>query len=231
MQLPAPPSDRLTLCNERRDFPQWHLGRSHFALWALNLDRATVRLRVQAAQCQLADYLLEGYCRQPHVTVGLCGFLSAAPQHADDFGPAALQQQLAALRQSRPTPFGLRLGGLGSFSSVPYLGVQADTGQLDLLHRCLTSAAMHSTAVPYTPHVTVGLYAGVWPLADLYAEFRRFDHQQPLPLTLRSISLVSYAASEIGGPLTTLADYDLAQGALRWSARLPSELQAFARVR
>jgi 2'-5' RNA ligase len=221
---------RFTLRNERRDFPEWHLGRSHYALWALDLDSAAVRQRVHAAQRHLADYLLEGYCRQPHVTVGLCGFLSAAPEHADDFGPAALQVQLTALRQLPPAPFGLRVGGLDSFSSVPYLGVQADAGALELLRQCLASAGMNATAGHYTPHVTVGLYAGVWPLSELQTQFDRFTDHGELRVPVRGISLVSYAASEIGGPLTTLADYDFARDNLRWTESLPSELQAFARV-
>jgi 2'-5' RNA ligase len=231
MNTTTHPSDSHTLCNVRRDFPEWHLGRRHYALWALQVDTAPVRQRMQDAQAHLVHHLLEDYQRQAHITVGLCGFLGAAPQHADDFGLADLQAQLTDLRQLRPAPFGLRVGGLASFTSVPYLSVQADAGHLEALRLCLAGAGMNAAPGPYTPHVTVGLYAGVWPLADLQAQFSRFTATDPLALTLHGISLVSYAPHEIGGPLQTLADYDFASGALRWSRSLPAELQAFAAIR
>ncbi len=228
MHKPVPPCDSFTLCNEQRDFPEWHLGRPHFALWALQVDTAALDRRIRAAQAHLAQHLLDGYVRQPHVTVGLCGFPTATVQHADDFAPQALQAQLAALRQARPRPFAIAVGGLASFTSAPYLRVQADTGHLDLLRQCLARAAMNSAPGHYTPHVTVGLYAGVWPLPVLEAQFSRFDDGADLVVDVRGISLVAYAAPEIGGPLQTLADYDFATGALRWSLGLPAALQAFA---
>lgn len=231
MNTTTPAADSHTLCNVRRDFPEWHLGRQHYALWALQVDTAPVRQRMEDAQAHLAHHLLEDYRRQPHITVGLCGFLSATPQHADDFGLEALRAQLTALRQVRPVPFSLRVGGLASFTSVPYLSVQADAGHLEALRLCLAGAGMHSPPGHYTPHVTVGLYAGVWPLSDLQEQFSRFTGTAPLPLTLRGISLVSYAPHEIGGPLQTLADYDFESGTLCWSSGLPAALQAFAAIR
>lgn len=222
----------FTIRNVRRDFPQWHLGRTHYALWALPLDTAPVRQRVQAAQSLLAHRLLPGYCRQPHITLGLCGFLSTAPQHGDDFGSTALQRQLDALRLARPQAFDIAMGGLQSFSTVPYLTVQADADTLNTLRLCLAQTEMDSAPGPYTPHVTVGLYAGVWPVAELQKEFERFAMSDTKALGLRvpGISLMSYTANEIGGPLQTLAEYDFASGALHWSETLPAAWQAFAAI-
>lgn len=230
MHQPAPTRDLFTLCNVRRDFPEWHLGRPHYALWALQVDTARVRQRVQAAQAHLAQHLLDAYLRQPHITVGLCGFPTATPQHADDFGPATLQAQLAALRQARPQPFAIGVGGLASFTSVPYLRVQAEARHLEALRQCLASACMNATPDQYTPHVTVGLYAGVWPLSVLEEQFRHFADGGDLALDIRGISLMAYAAAEIGGPLQTLAAFDFASGELHWCDPLPAALQAFARL-
>lgn len=227
---PSRPAPAFTLRNERRDFPEWHLGRMHYALWALEVDTASVRQRVQAAQDHLGAYLLQGYCRQAHITLGLCGFLSPTPQHGDDFGPAALQVQLAALRQAKLQAFELAIGGLQSFSSVPYLTVQGPPNALQTLRQCLASGAINSPPGQYTPHVTVGLYAGVWPLSQLQAEFDRFADRAELELPVRGLSLMSYAASEIGGPLQTLARFDLKSATLHWSEDLPRDLQAFAAV-
>ncbi len=63
-----------TLPNVRRDFPEWHRGRPRYALWALDVDIPAVRHAVAAAETHLAGRLLAGYRRQPHVTLGLCGF-------------------------------------------------------------------------------------------------------------------------------------------------------------
>jgi 2'-5' RNA ligase len=221
----------FTIRNVRRDFPEWHLGRSHYALWALAVDTARVRQRVHAAQNHLAAWLLDGYCRQPHITVGLCGFPSAAPQRDDDFGCMALQKQIEALRRARPSSFDIAIGGLASFSSVPYLTVQAPTVPLHALRQCLATADMNCAPGQYTPHVTVGLYAQVWPLSELQKEFDRFEDPQALHLEVHSLSLMAYATHEIGGPLQTLAEYDFASGALRWSETLPAALQDFAAVR
>lgn len=226
------PSNERTLRNERRDFPEWHCGRAQYALWALKPDCAALDARVQAAQAHLAEWLLDGYRRQPHVTLGLCGFLSAAPTRDDDFGAGVLQSQLSALRQLRPAPFGIQIGGLDSFTSAPYLTVQADAAPLRALRQCLAgNAAINTPQDQYRPHVTVGLYGDDWPLSVLQDAFGHFAHCEALPLHIRGIQLLSYAAREIGGPLQLLADYDFAQGNLRWNAPaqgLPAPFHALA---
>jgi len=219
-----------TLCNERRDFPEWHQGRSHYAVWALALDTEAVRQRMRLAQQHLSVYLLDGYQRQPHVTLGLCGFPSTAPVLADDFGVPTLKAQWQALRTSGLQPFDIRIGGLHSFASVPYLQVDAPAGALQTLRRCLATAALNADAGSYLPHLTVGLYGGVWPLASLQALFQRFDAGPWLQLPINHIELLAYEASQIGGPLHRLARYDIANGNLHCNTVLPQALQAFAQA-
>lgn len=206
----------LTICNVRQDFPEWHLGRPRYALWALDVDVAPVRQRVQAAQGHLADWLLDGYCRQPHITLSLCGFPSDAPRHADDFGAEALRAQLDALRQARPEPFEIDIGALASFTSAPYLTVRDEGGHIAALRRCLTGGDGGEPGFTYTPHVTVGLYADVWPLSAVQARLDSFDCDGPLRLRVAGVSLMAYAAGEIGGALKQYAYYDFGSGALRW---------------
>jgi 2'-5' RNA ligase len=223
-------STRYTLRNVRRDFHEWHLGRPHYALWALLLDTEAVGQRVQAAQKHLADRLLDGYCRQAHVTVALCGFPSAAPQHADDFGAQALCQQLAALRRSGSSSFEIGIGGLASFSSVPYLSVQEDAGHLGQLHSSLAGSGMHSAAENYIPHVTVGLYADAWPMSAVQAQLDSFAYSGRLRLTISRLCLLSYVAKDIGGPLQTLAEYDFQTGALQWQEVSDSLPECFREI-
>ena len=106
-----------TLRNERRDFHEWHRGRPHYLLWALDVDTAPLRARVAAAQRALDGLLLEGYVRQPHITLALCGFPATGPLRAEDeFDDALIATQLAALQASAPPVFELGIGGLESFS-------------------------------------------------------------------------------------------------------------------
>ena len=202
----------LTLANVRRDFPEWHLGRPRYALWALDVDMAPVRQRVQAAQRHLADFLLDGYQRQPHITLSLCGFPSETPRHADDFGLDALRAQLDALRQAQFAPFEIEIGALDSFTSAPYLTVADAGGHIAALRRCLTGEAGGEPGFTYTPHVTVGLYADAWPTATVQTRLDSFTCGAPLHLRVARVSLMTYAAREIGGELERLADYDFGSG-------------------
>lgn len=211
-----PPTMSHTLRNERRDFPEWHKGRSHYALWALDLDTAPVQQRMLAAQQHLAPWLLQGYRRQPHITVGLCGFLGATAQEDDDFDPGQLHAHLAALRASGPGRFHVGIGGLASFSSVPYLTVGDASHGLDRLRHCVAQNAMNTTHGGYTPHVTVGLYADAWPMAEVQASLERFAPGPALPVEVTALWLLCYEARDIGGPLTPLARFDLDSGALQW---------------
>ena len=209
-------TEPLTLRNERRDFPEWHLGRPAYALWALEFDTAVVMPHMEAAQRGLAPWLLEGYCRQPHITLSLCGLPNASPLHADDFGPDRMHAQVQALQRAQPAVFEIEIGGLDTFSSVPYLAVQEPGGQLAALRACLANADTQGVPDSYVAHVTVGLYADVWPLAMVQTHLDRCVLPRPVRVPVTGVSLLSYAAAEIGGPLQCLASYTFGSGRLHW---------------
>ena len=217
MKTPFSTPDGLTLRNEQRDFPEWHLGRPHYALWALDVDVPALRQRVAAADGHLSGLLLADYCRQPHVTLSLCGFPSACPQQADDFGAAALAAQLAALRRAQPRPFDIEVGALASFASAPYLAVQDAGGQIAALRECLAGGSLNDSCGTYTPHVTVGLYADAWPMSEVQARLASFAGREALHLRISGISLLSYASAHIGGALACRARYDFQSETLHWT--------------
>jgi 2'-5' RNA ligase len=200
-------SDAFTLRNERRDFPEWHLGRPAYVLWALDFDTAAVLPHMRAAQAQLADLLLDGYNRQAHITLSLCGFPSDAPIHADDFGPELIHAQVQAMRQLRLAACEIEIGGLDTFTSVPYIKVCEPSGQLAALRACLVGSAGQGGADDYVPHMTVGLYADAWPMAVVQARLRQCALPLPVRVPVSGMRLLSYAAAEIGGPLSSLARY------------------------
>lgn len=202
-----------TLRNLRRDFVEWHDGRPRYALWAVDVDLPPVAARVAAAAGHLGGLLLDGYRRQPHVTLALCGFPQAVPWRRDDYGPAALAAQLAGLRAAGG-PFRIVVGGLSSFASAPFLGVADLDGGLARLRAGL---AADDTEHPhgYVPHVTVGLYAGSWPTAQVLPRLGAFGEAAALVVRVERLGLMSYCARDIGGPLALAAEFDLAAGRLR----------------
>ncbi len=197
----------FTVRNVRRDFVEWHLGRPVYVLWALDFDTTAVLPRMQAAQAQLADLLLDGYTREPHITLSLCGFPSDSPVHTDDFGPELIPAQVQAMQQLRLAPFEIEIGGLDTFTSVPYFTVTETSGQLAALRACLTAKGAQAASGDYVPHVTLGLYADAWPLAAVQARLRRCVLPEPVRVPVHGISLLSYQAADIGGVLSCLASY------------------------
>ena len=171
---------------------------------------------MQSAQEALADLLLPGYGRQPHVTLSLCGFPSAQPQHDDDFGPTLVRAQLRALQQAGPAAFEIAIGGLDSFTSVPYFTVRDTAGQLQSLRNCLQQTPAIAAHGDYTPHVTIGLYADVFPMHHVLQRLRAVALPADLHLPVTGVSLLSYEATHIGGPLQCVASYAFANGLLQW---------------
>lgn len=184
----------------RRDFVEWHRGRQPYVFWALDVDTPAVAASVARYACLLGDALLDGYLRQPHVTLDVCGFPS---------------RQLAALRLARPGPFSIGIGEADSFRSAPYLTVLDTAGGIAALRRCLAIDGAHRLLGDYVPHVTIGLYARSLVFSAIRERLLagRYDG---LVFPVERLSLMGYAPAEIGGQLRCLADYRLASGDWRW---------------
>ncbi|ENO80655.1 2'-5' RNA ligase family protein [Thauera mechernichensis] len=213
-------AEPLTLRNERRDFGDWHRGRPHYLLWAIDVDLPAVRSRITAAQRALDGLLLDGYRRQPHITLALCGFPARTARPAvDEFDRHWLQARIDALAAARITPFTVAIGALESFSSAPFLHVDGADGPLGALRACLHADTPHPQG-EYVPHVTVGLYADAYPTHSVAQRFDVCAPVVPLRCTIERISLMGYVAAEIGGALFTLAEWDLAAHRLQWRSRL-----------
>jgi len=206
-----------TLRNERRDFPEWHRGRSPYVFWAIELDRTEVRARVKVLQQQLGDLLLAGYVRQPHVTLDVCGFPARVPADGEEFAPALLEAQLGALRGRAPMPFEIEIGGTGSFASAPYLVVADCHGGIAALRDCLAVDGRHRLSGPYVPHVTIGLYGDASPAPMVRRRLEACVPGAPLRCPVMRLALMSYRPGEIGGRLDCLGRFELAGRAMGWA--------------
>lgn len=216
-------ADPLTLRNERRDFPEWHLGRPHYVLWALEVDTSAVSARIAAAQQALDGLLLDGYQRQPHITLALCGFPAQACAPAqDEFDHHLIVSQVTALQSQGLAAFDIEIGGLESFSSAPFLTVHEGQGAFATLRRCLHVEGPHPQR-PYVPHLTVGLYADAWPSAEVADRFAQLAAAPRLHHRVTRLSLLGYDAAKIGGALFTIAEYALETGRMHWHAPLAAD--------
>lgn len=204
-----------TLANRRRDFVEWHRGRSPFALWAIDVDRPRLRERVAMAARALDGLLLADYRRQPHITLALCGFPQTAPGADDEFGAAALAAQIDALRAASVGAFDITIGGLSSFTSAPFLEVGDPDGGIARLRALLAGSVFDLPAQAYVPHVTVGLYADAWPSAAVAARLAAGDGWPLWRERIARVSLMAYCPRAIGGELRRIAEVDLADGGLR----------------
>ena len=206
--LPAP--HEMTLASVQRDFVEWRKGRSHYAVWAIDVDTPALRSAIAAMRAHLADHLLPDYRRQAHITLHLCGLPAATANLDDDYPVATLQEQIAALQASAPPPFVVEIGNPDSFASAAYFSVDDCTGGILATRRALAGGRHLDETFPYTPHVTCGLYRLEFPLAKLIQLMAACDTGLPARLQIDRLTLMAYEAANIGGPLTSLCEFDLA---------------------
>lgn len=209
-------SAHTAMASERRDFVEWHRGRSPYVFWALDVDTPELRHELSQAERHLSGLLLDDYRRQPHVTLDLCGFPAASPGDSDEFSGAWLGTRLQRLRVAGLAEFEIEIGGLNSFISAPYLDVRGADASLASIRQCLADSGGNRLLGNYVPHCTVGLYAAAWPAGPVVERLRDFAGQRAVRLTIKRISLMSYQPSEIAGPLGLLGDYWLASGRMAW---------------
>jgi 2'-5' RNA ligase len=190
-----------TIAAEIRDYPEWRRGRKTYAVWILRLGDETILEKFRAAREYLSGYLLEPYRRQPHITLFVCGFLVEEPKFNDDFTSIQFESQIRALEEASIEPFEIEVGGLNSFASAPFLEVGDPDGGIARLREALSHGAREFRTAPYTPHLTIGLYAAAFPSEEITAKLAVF-HGKQIWLKVKQIAFVTYRAQEIAGELT-----------------------------
>ena len=189
-----------TLPQEDRDYPEWHHGRTHYGVWLIDADVGAVRERISQAQAHLAPLLVH-HQRQPHITLFVCGFMADVVVHSDDFTPAMLAKQQAALHALQIKPFTLQIGAIDSFDSAVFLRVEDPSGGLAPLRQALGQGTREIRQSAYVPHLTVGLYSGTFDTPMVAGQLQSFVLHTPIPLWVQSIHFARYEARVLGGPL------------------------------
>lgn len=195
------PQHPKTIPAEIRDFAEWHHGRETYAVWILRMEEALILDKFKSAREHLDGYLLELYRRQPHITLFVCGFLVDTLQYNDDFTQTQLQAQIDTLEQTRIQPFEIEIGGLGSFASAPFLEVYDSDNGIARLREILSRGGREFRTTTYSPHLTVGLYAGAFDSREVSRRLAEFPIDT-IRCKVEAVTLATYRAQEIAGLLT-----------------------------
>ncbi len=188
---------------ERRDYPEWHRGRTRYGVWTLPVDCPRILARLERARAHLGAWLHGDYRRQAHITLFVCGFPAEAARFDDDFPGERLSAQFDALRRLADRPFELQVGGLDSYASAPFLTVGDPDRRLGALRAALAAHSAEIRQAPYHPHLTVGLFARAVPRQALQKRLGEFADAELLPLPVRELHYSTYAAAELFGTLRT----------------------------
>lgn len=143
---------------EARDYPEWHLGREHYALWYIEVNDPVLVSYLTQLRELFSDLLYQPNQRQFHITLFVAGFWVEQTAQSDDFSRAQLTQQLEHLKNLKLESFQLQMGGLNSFESALFLKVEDTAGVLDRIRKTLLHTSQEVAALSYCPHITLGLY-------------------------------------------------------------------------
>ena len=207
-----------TLPNVQKDFVDWRAGRHRYAVWAIDLDHDWLREASEKMRRNCADLLLPGYARQPHITLRICGFPCRDRRLDDDYTQADFAAQVSALASAWIDPFPISIGALDTFTTAPYFSVLDIEGGIARARQALAMPAGDGpgeTGFPYIPHVTFGLYGGRFLMSDVVDRLHSAPEATSIRLTVNRLTLMTYEASVIAGPLTSVFEFDLDRQTLR----------------
>ena len=201
-----------TLPNVQKDFVDWRAGRHRYAVCAIDLDHDGLREASDKMRRHCADLLLPHYARQPHITLRVCGFPCRERRLGDDYTHADFAAQVSALESERIEPFPISIGALDTFTTAPYFSVLDIEGGIARARQALAMPAGDGPGekeFPYVPHVTFGLYGGRFPMPEVVRRLNAVPQIENTQLTVKRLTLLTYEASRIAGPLTSVCGFDL----------------------
>lgn len=206
--MPHPPAFETQAC-EDRDFVEWHRGCPWCAVWVLRVDTPQVQRWVGSARAAMQLWLLPRYQRQPHVTVAFRGLMAGQQAHPHAvFGRDQCLQDVHTLQAAQLRPFAIQMGGVGSFSTVPYIAVAAHA-PLQQLHSVL-AMQVSDPEWQYVPHVTLGHYGAQLPVQQVIAALQGSGvADEVVELEVDALWLARYRTEDIAGPLHFEGRFDL----------------------
>lgn len=202
-----------------QDYPEWHLGRQHYALWYLEILDPALLDYLTALRDQFSDILYTPNTRQFHITLFICGFFNALntsdsilaaekSAYNDNFSEQQFKQQRQQLQQLSFNNIQLKTGQINSFQSALFIEIQDDFEQLTQIRQCLNMKNDEIAPIEYCPHITLGLYKHTMNSDEVFARIAKLQQQQ-FNIDFQQISFGSYQAQLLQGPLTVYEQYPL----------------------
>lgn len=195
--------EKKTLPTEKRDYKEWHRGRTNYSLWTILVQSQTIQDRFDLAKAHLAEYLLTPYSRQTHVTLFVCGFLADTKRWDDDYPTVTLKHHHSMLSEAGFGPFEIEIGGINSFKAAPFIEVFDVEGGIEKVRSVILADSIESREETYVPHLTLGLYRDYFDTKAVADKISLFRTESRIRYRVDAIRLMSYAAREIAGPLVT----------------------------
>ena len=196
---------------EKRDYVEWHRGRKEYAVWTIGIQSQSVQSRFDAARGHMAEFLFEPYRRQPHVTLFVCGFLTEIKRFQDDYTVEELERCIRELKEAKPAPFEIKIGGINSFGAAPFLEVFDVSGGIERIRNVLSGTRSEIREGDYIPHLTLGLYSDHFNTKMVADTMSSFCPDSLITHSVDEISLTAYSARKIAGPLAVKCVVDLDQ--------------------
>ena len=193
-----------------QDYPDWHLGRQHYALWYLEILDPQVLAYLTTLREQFSDILYTPNTRQFHITLFICGFFEALNVQTiqdqqqfsdDDYSLVQLQQHQQQLKQLSFQNMQLSTGKINSFQSALFIEIHDPEQKLNQIRNALNIHNNEIAPIEYCPHITLGLYKHTLNSDDVFTRIVQMQQQQ-FNLNIKHITFGTYQAQVLQGPLS-----------------------------
>lgn len=91
------------------------------------------------------------------------------------------------------------------------------------LARVMCDPTCMTDELEYVPHMTVGLYDGIYPTPLVADLIQQFAGNLVSAIIARKIALASYQTSSVGGPIEVIMEIELGSGRTNWVNNNPNK--------
>ncbi|HEY9033948.1 MAG TPA: 2'-5' RNA ligase family protein [Pseudomonadales bacterium] len=186
--------------SDRLHWPDWHRGRPQFCFWGIAVEDAQLGREMQRLRQRLSPFLRPDYQRSEHITLYAAGFVMPQASQPDETDGRQLARQAALIRSAMNGPWQLQTGAVSSFAGAPFVEVIDSDGRLAALRRALLGCFADDRDVPFTPHLTLGLYRQPFAVRLLAERLAQLS-LPALTIPVSAISLFSYHTGHLCSPL------------------------------
>jgi 2'-5' RNA ligase len=187
------------IATELRDYPEWHHGRSDYGLWYIEIDQPELIRYLDQVRTPFSNLLIPSNQRQYHITLFVCGFLTAdVKKYDDDFQIAQLNRQIDLVKQLQLKPFELEITQIDSFSSALFLHIKDKDHVLAQIRQQFAQLSGEIAALEYCPHITLGLYREAW-LSDIVLERIQQHSIKTINIEVKKLTFGYYKAQILQG--------------------------------